>query len=101
MVDEDVPQYGQFGIDRGHFAKVGLERRAEPFQGSRRVEFADLPVDLFGNEFPLQVCGREGQAVSSRALETAEGWAAVAGGLNTYNVLASPSAFDRAAAPTG
>ena len=78
MVDEDVPQYGQFGIDGGHFAKVGLERRAEPFQGSRRVEFADLPVDLFGNELSLEVCGTDGQAGQFAHTGKPEGWAAVA-----------------------
>lgn len=55
MLDEDVPQDGELGFLRRHFALLRLERRAEALQGRGRIELVDLPFDLVGNEFSLQV----------------------------------------------
>lgn len=56
MLDEDVPQNGELGFLRRHLALLRLERRAEALQRRGRIELADLPFDLVGNEFSLQVC---------------------------------------------
>lgn len=61
MLDEDVPQDGELGFLRRHFALLRLERRAEALQRRGGIELADLPFDLVGNEFSLQVC-----AISTR-----------------------------------
>lgn len=55
MVDEDVPEDGQLGVEGGDLPKVGLERGAEPAQGSRGVELGDLVLDLFGQELSFEV----------------------------------------------
>lgn len=55
MLDEDVPQDGELGFLRRHFALLRLERRAEALQRRGGIELVDLPFDLVGNKFSLQV----------------------------------------------
>lgn len=55
MVDEDVAEDGEFGVDGGDFAVFRFEGGAEAVQGGWGVEFGDLGADLVGNEFAFEV----------------------------------------------
>jgi len=58
MVDEDVSKERELRVQRRDLAKVGLEGRAEASQRCGRVELRNLPFDLFGNEFALEICSK-------------------------------------------
>ena len=50
MVNKDVAEDGEAGIERRDFANVGPERCAESTEGCRGVEFGDFPFRLFAQE---------------------------------------------------
>lgn len=56
MMDEDVAQDGEFGVNGGDFAVFGFEGGAEAVQGGWGVEFGDFGADLVGDEFAFEVC---------------------------------------------
>ena len=55
MVDKDVSEDGQLGVERRHLPKVGLEGCAKPPQRRGGVELRDLPFDLLRDELAFQI----------------------------------------------
>lgn len=55
MVDEDVAQDREFGVDGGDLSVFGFEGGAEAVQGGWGVEFGDFGADLVGDEFAFEV----------------------------------------------
>lgn len=56
MMNEDVAQDGEFGVNGGNFAVFGFEGGAEAVQGGWGVEFGDFSANLVGDEFAFEVC---------------------------------------------
>jgi hypothetical protein len=77
MVYEYVAEDGELRVLRRDFARIGAEGRAEALQGRGSVELGYLVVDLLGDEFALEVCGRLVPCELQRA--------------SAYNALASQS----------
>lgn len=64
MVDEDVPEDGEVGVEGGDLPKVRPEGGAEPAQGGGGVELGDLALDLLGKELSLEIWGWGAKLVS-------------------------------------
>lgn len=56
MVDEDVAQNWQFGVDWRNLTKFRSKGGAEALECGWGVEFGDFVADLTGDELALEVC---------------------------------------------
>jgi hypothetical protein len=53
MVNEDIPQNREVGVEGRDFAKLGLERCAESLECGWGVQLFDFEFDLLRDEFAL------------------------------------------------
>ena len=93
MVDEDVPEDGEVGVERGDLPKVGLEGGAESAQGGGGVELGDFSLDLLREELSLEIwetklVSTEGGGGSAATPARAEQAEAEGGGVESHSAPA-------------
>ena len=81
MVDKDVPEDRELGVEGGYLPEIRLEGGAEPAQGSGGVELGDFPFDLFREELSFEIWAtklvstgvKQGSRARSRRADTSRG----------------------------